>query len=136
MERYIINANHTWQDADGFVQACEVRNGNRVLYCSGQLSVSPEGKPLNTGDIRAQVNTALDNVENLLIAAGYKMADIVRLNIYTTDVDECLKNFDVFVTRLKAAGCQHSCSLFGVTRLAWPETMVEIEATAVLVSYQ
>lgn len=131
MERFVTNANHTWQDADGFVQACEVRGGQRVLYCSGQLSVSPEGKPLHTGDMRAQINAAMDNVEALLKSAGFNLTDIVRLNIYTTDMDQCLKNFDVIITRLTEAGCRQACSLFGVTRLAWVETMVEIEATAV-----
>lgn len=83
------------------------------------------------GDMRAQINAALDNVEALLKDAGFCLADLVRLNIYTTDVDLCLQNFDAFVTRLTEAGCRHTCSLFGVTRLAWVETMVEIEATAV-----
>jgi len=131
MERNFTNSDHTWQEDDRFVQASEVINGRRVLYCSGQLSVDPEGKPLHIGDMRAQINTALDNVENLLKAAGYKMSDIIRLNVYTTDMDLCLKNWDVYVTRMTEAGCRQACSLFGVARLAWVETMVEIEATAV-----
>ena len=131
MERHVTNASHKWQDADGFVQACEVRDGQRVLYCSGQLSVNAEGKPMHPNDMRAQINAALDNLEALLKEAGFCLADIVRLNIYTTDVELCLKNFDVVITRLTPAGCHHACSLFGVTRLAWVETMVEIEATAV-----
>jgi len=131
MERHVTNASHKWQDADGFVQACEVRDGRRVLYCSGQLSVNAEGKPMHPNDMRAQLNAALDNLEALLKEAGFCLADIVRLNIYTTDVELCLKNFDVFVTRLTEAGCRHSCTLLGVTRLGWVETMVEIEATAV-----
>ena len=131
MERHVTNASHKWQDADGFVQACEVRDGRRVLYCSGQLSVNAEGKPMHPNDMRAQINAALDNLEALLKEAGFCLADIVRLNIYTTDVELCLKNFDVFVTRLTEAGCRHSCTLLGVTRLGLVETMVEIEATAV-----
>lgn len=130
MERSMTNP-WKWQDANGFVQACEVRNGQRVLYCSGQLSVDPDGKPLHVGDMRGQINMALDNLETLLKEAGYRIPDIVRVNIYTTAVDECLKNFDVFITRLTQAGGQYSCSLLGVARLAWPETMVEIEVTAV-----
>jgi enamine deaminase RidA (YjgF/YER057c/UK114 family) len=81
--------------------------------------------------MRAQIDAALDNVEALLKKSGFIMADIVRLNIYTTDVDLCLQNFGAFVTRLTQAGCRHACTLLGVTRLAWPETMVEVEATAV-----
>ncbi len=131
MERKFSNADQTWQEADGFVQASEVIGGQRVLYCSGQLSVDPQGKPMYPGDISGQFNAALDNVENLLKSSGFSMSDIVRLNVYTTDIDQCLKNWDVYVTRMKQAGCRQACTLLGVTRLAWPETMVEIEATAV-----
>ena len=120
-----------WQDALGFVQAVEVRNGQRVLYCAGQLSVDANGMPVNVGDIRAQIEKALDNLETLLKEAGYSIQDIVRVNLYTTDVDECLKNFDVFAARLGQAGGRYSCTLLGVTRLAWVESMVEIEVTAV-----
>ena len=130
MERHITNADQKWQDNDGFVQACEIREGRRVLYCSGQLSVDPQGKPIHVGDMGAQINTALDNVEALLKASDFSLADIVRLNIYTTDVDLCLQNFEVFLKRLKEGGYRHTCTLLGVARLAWVETMVEIEVTA------
>jgi enamine deaminase RidA (YjgF/YER057c/UK114 family) len=130
IERRVINP-WKWQDADGFVQGCEVRYGQKVLYCSGQLSVDPNGKPLCVGDMRGQINTALDNLETLLKESGYSITDLVRVNIYTTDVDLCLQNFDVFINRLTQAGGKFTCSLFGVARLAWAETMVEVEATAV-----
>ena len=130
MERQIINP-WTWQDADGFVQATEVRGGQKVLYCSGQLSVDANAKPLHAGDMRAQINCAVDNLETILKQAGYTVTDLVRVNVYTTDVDACLQNFEVIVTRLAQAGGRYACTLLGVARLAWPETMVEIEATAV-----
>jgi enamine deaminase RidA (YjgF/YER057c/UK114 family) len=131
MERHFTNAGHTWQDTDGFVQACEVRDGRRVLYCSGQLSVAADGKPLHPGDMVAQIHAAMDNVEALLKSAGYTLADVVRLNVYTTDIDQCLHNWGIISSRLKTGSCLPACTLLGITRLAWPETMVEIEATAV-----
>ncbi len=130
MERQITNP-WKWQDNDGFVQALEVRGGQKVLYCSGQLSVDANAKPLHAGDMRAQMSCALDNLETLIQQAGHRLTDIVRLNVYTTDVDACLKNWDVIVTRVTQAGGHFACTLLGVARLAWPETMVEIEATAV-----
>ncbi len=130
MERNKFNGGQRWQDGDGFVQACEVRGGRRVLYCSSQLSVDPDGKPLHAGDMNSQIVAALDNLENLLKEAGFKMSDIVRLNVYTTDIDLCLQNFGTVVNRLKENGCVPACTLLGVTRLAWPEMLVEIEATA------
>ena len=57
---------------------------------------------------------------------------MVRLNYYTTDVDRFFEAHDAVVGRLAAAGCQPSGTLLGVSRLAFPELMVEIEATAVV----
>jgi enamine deaminase RidA (YjgF/YER057c/UK114 family) len=130
MERSIINP-WTWQDNFGYVQANAVSGAQRVLYCSGQTANDAEGNPVHPGDMRAQIGAALDNLETLLKASGFALADIVRLNIYTTDVDKFLENYDAFITRLAEGGCRHTGSLLGVARLAFPEMMIEIEATAV-----
>ncbi|MCC5670415.1 RidA family protein [Nostoc sp. CHAB 5784] len=120
----------TWQDKFAFSQAIEVKEAHRVLYCAGQTPVDLEGKPQHANDIRLQISLALENVERILIKSGYNLADVVRLNIYTCDMDATLKNYDVLAQRLQSVGCQPSSSLIGVTRLAIPEVLVEIEATA------
>ncbi len=130
MERQIINP-WQWQDQFGYVQANEVRGAQRILYCSGQAANDETGAAVHAGDMRAQITLALDNLETLLQQAGFTFADIMRLNIYTTDVDEFFTHYDAFISRLAEAGCQHTGSLIGVARLAFPEMMVEIEATAV-----
>ncbi len=129
MERRIINP-WKWQDEFGYVQANEVQNAQRTLYCSGQASNDADGKPMHPGDMRAQITLALDNLETLLKESKFEFKDIVRLNIFTTDVDKFLENYDVFITRLAEAGCRHSGCLVGVARLAFPEMMIEVEATA------
>lgn len=130
MERRIINP-WTWQDQYGYVQANEISGAQRVLYCSGQAANDAAGNAVHPGDMRAQIDLALDNLETLLKAAGFSLADIVRLNIYTTDVDKFFENYDAFITRLAEGGCRHTGSLIGVARLAFPEMMIEVEATAV-----
>jgi enamine deaminase RidA (YjgF/YER057c/UK114 family) len=55
----------------------------------------------------------------------------VRLNYYTTDVDRFFEEYDVLTARLAEFGCRPAATLLGVTRLAFPELLVEIEATAV-----
>ncbi len=121
----------TWQDQFGFVQAHEVQAAERVLYCAGQLSTDDQGRPIYAGDMAAQINQALDNLETILHASGYTLANVVRLNYYTTDVDQMLANWGVLVQRLTAGGCRCTSTLLGVTRLAYPEMLIEIEATAV-----
>jgi enamine deaminase RidA (YjgF/YER057c/UK114 family) len=130
MEQRIINP-WKWQDQFGFVQAHEISGGQRVLYCAGQASVDAEGKPAHAGNMRAQVNQALDNLEKVLAEGGFSLSQVVRLNYYTTNVDQLIANWDAVTNRLSQAGCRPASTLLGVSRLAFPELLVEIEATAV-----
>ena len=68
----------------------------------------------------------------MLREAKAGLSDVVRLNIYATDVDRFLEAFGAAAGRLAQAGCQPASTLLGVTRLAFPEMLVEIEATAVV----
>ena len=121
----------TWQDQFGFSQAIEVQGGQRVLYCSGQTSVDASGTPMHGRDIAKQVNQALDNLEAVLKQAGLSLANVVRLNYYTTDMSAFLKAGPVFGPRLAMAGCKPSSTLLAVAGLFHPDLMIEIEATAV-----
>ncbi len=121
----------TWQDNFGFSQAIEFSGHSRVLVCAGQTSSDENGTPVNEGDMTAQMGKALDNLEEVLTKAGMTLANVVRLNIYTTDVDAIFPALPVWAGRLKAAGCQPASTLLGVQRLAFPALMVELEATAV-----
>jgi len=129
MERRVINP-WTWQDNFGFSQAVEVKNAERTLYCAGQTSNDADGNVMHAGDMRGQINLALDNLETVLQAAGFELKDIVRLNMYTTDMDLFFGSYDALVSRLAAAGVRQSATLLGVTRLAFPEFLIELEATA------
>ena len=130
MERRAINPG-TWQDQFDFSQAIEVVGSQRVLFCAGQTSADADGRPLHAGDMLAQFHCALDNLETVLDQAGFKLADVVRLNYYVTDVPAFLEAVPKVGVRLKEAGCKPSSTLLGVARLAEPEWMIEIEATAV-----
>jgi len=130
MERKIVNP-WKWQDPLGFVQGHEVTAAHRVLYCAGQVSVDLDGKPLHAGDFRGQLNRVIDNLEQVLSQAGFSLPDVVRLNIYTTDLEGFFANRSVMLDRLAGHGCRHTSTLLGVARLARPEFLVEIEATAV-----
>lgn len=122
----------TWQEPIGFSHGRETTAGARVLYCAGQTSVDADGATLHVGDMRGQVLQALDNVETLLREAGYTLADVVRLNTYTVDVDTYHEvGRAPFHERMQAAGAHYTSTLLGVARLATPDLLVELEATAV-----
>jgi enamine deaminase RidA (YjgF/YER057c/UK114 family) len=131
MERKIINP-WKWQDPLGFVQANEVSNTRRTIFCAGQTSVDAEGKPMHEGNMHAQIQLVLDNLETVLGQAGMNLSHVVRLNFYTTDIDRFFAANDALVKRLAAADCRPAMTLLGVARLAFPPLLVEIEATAVM----
>jgi enamine deaminase RidA (YjgF/YER057c/UK114 family) len=58
------------------------------------------------------------------------LANVVRINVFTTDVDAMMLAWGDLAKRFEAAGGRPTSTLVGVTRLAFPEMMVEIEATA------
>jgi enamine deaminase RidA (YjgF/YER057c/UK114 family) len=122
----------TWQDQFGFVQATSASAAQRVLFCAGQASIAPDGTVMHAGDIAAQLRQSFDNLETVLGQAGANLSHVVRLNYYTTDVDALLGTWDVIVDRLAKADAQPTSTLLGVTRLAFPEMLIEIEATALL----
>lgn len=130
METRAINP-WTWQDHYGFNQAIEISGQQRLLICSGQTSVDENGAPVNAGDMAAQVTQALDNLEAVLTKAGMTLQNVVRLNVYTTDVDAILGAFGAIPERLGAAGSKQATTLLGVAKLFHPDIMVELEATAV-----
>ena len=105
--------------------------GQRVLYCAGQVSVDADGKTLHAGDFRGQLNRTIDNLEQVLKTAGFGFSDVVRLNIYTTDLEGFSANRNVLIERVVGAGARYTSTLLGVARLARPEFLIEIEATAV-----
>ena len=121
----------TWQDAFGFSQAIETTGHTRVLRCAGQASTNASGESMHAGDIPAQIALAVDNLEAVLKAADMTLANVVRLNIYTPDVDGVMPHFGVLAQRLAGAGVQPAMTLLGVARLFELDLMIEIEADAV-----
>ncbi len=119
-----------WSLKLGYNQAEIIEGTNRQLICAGQTAVDGEGNPQHTQDMRKQIMLTLDNLGAVLNAADMGLGNIIRLVIYTTDVDVALKHFDVFGARFGPLNAAPPMTLIGVTRLAIPGLMFEIEATA------
>ncbi|MEV0789966.1 RidA family protein [Kribbella sp. NPDC050459] len=130
MERTAINP-VPWSLELGFNQGELVSGQTRTLYCSGQTATNADGKPEHDGDLPAQLALSLDNLEAVLTEAGMTLANLVRLNVYTTDVDQLFPHYGVLASRLAAAGVAPVTTMLGVTRLAIPGQLIELEATAV-----
>jgi enamine deaminase RidA (YjgF/YER057c/UK114 family) len=130
VERTAVNP-VTWSVEMGFNQGEVVSGHTRTLYISGQTAMSGDGKPQHDGDMAAQLTLSIDNVEAVLGEADMSLANLVRLNVYTTDVDLLFQHYGVLAERLGAAEVVPTTTMLGVTRLAIPGQMVELEGTAV-----
>jgi enamine deaminase RidA (YjgF/YER057c/UK114 family) len=113
-----------WSVPFGFNQAELIENPTRWLVCSGQTSIDGDGNVQHAGDMAGQVALAVENVGTVLAAAGMTLDDIVRITAYTTDVDAFI------AAGMGLGGPPRALTLIGVSRLAYPELMVELEAIA------
>jgi enamine deaminase RidA (YjgF/YER057c/UK114 family) len=130
VERTAVNP-WAWSVRLGYNQGEIVSGQTRTLYCSGQTAMGGDGEPRHAGDLGAQLALSLDNLEAVLGEAGMSLANLVRLGVYTTDVDLLFQHYGVLASRLGAAGVAPTTTMLGVTRLAVPTLMVELEGTAV-----
>lgn len=130
MQRAAVNP-WAWSVELGYNQGELVSGEARTLYVAGQTAMSGEGKPEHAGDMAAQLALSIDNLEAVLSEAGMTLANLVRLSVYTTDVDLLFQHYGVLAARLGAAQAAPASTMLGVTRLAIPDLLVELEATAV-----
>src|SRR3954453_17325419 len=82
-----------WSTNLGFDQGQLIEGHRRQLVCSGQDAVDADGNTQHPGDMAAQLELSLDNLEAVLAAADMTLANVVRLNVYTTDFDEFVKHW-------------------------------------------
>jgi enamine deaminase RidA (YjgF/YER057c/UK114 family) len=127
MERKSINP-WSWSIKLGFDQAQLIEGHQRLLVCSGQDAVDADGNPQHPDDMAAQLEVALDNLEAVLAAADMTFANVVRLNFYTTDVDELFQLFARVNDRF--GNSRYATSVVGVAHLP-AQFDVMLEATAV-----
>jgi enamine deaminase RidA (YjgF/YER057c/UK114 family) len=120
-----------WSLNLGFDQAQLIERPNGLLLCSGQDAVDADGNPQHPGDMAAQLEMSLDNLEAVLAEAEMTLANVARLNVYTTDVEELFKHWAILPDRFGSQENRFVTSVLGVTALAAPELLVLLEATAV-----
>jgi 2-iminobutanoate/2-iminopropanoate deaminase len=59
-----------------------------VIFCSGQIPIDPQTGELVDGDVSAQTERALRNLEAVLEAAGRSFADVVKTTIFLIDIND------------------------------------------------
>ena len=104
-----------------------VRVGD-LLFIAGQVAFDERGELVGGDDMQAQLRQVLENMKRVLASQGADFADVVKINIFTTDIEAFRAAADVraaYFTEPPAS------TLVQIERLASPELLVEIEAIAV-----
>jgi len=83
MTKKIISTDKAPQAIGTYSQAVKVGN---TVYLSGQIPLIPETMELTKGEIKIQIQRVFDNLTAVCQAAGGELQDIVKLNIFLTDL--------------------------------------------------
>ena len=83
MSKHIIQTDNAPQAIGTYSQAVRVE---RTVYLSGQIPLVPETMAIIEGDIGAQITQVFDNLQAVAEAAGGSFSDIVKLNVFLTDL--------------------------------------------------
>ena len=129
MEKRIIDP-WKWGEQTNSAQAVEVTNVSGTLYCSGQVAIDENGVPSDS-DMHSQLIQTIQNLEKLIIEAGYECKNIIRLNVYTTSTKDFFTTcMDVYVPFLQKYGLKQATTLLEVKGL-FATLNIELEATVV-----
>ncbi|HET7255273.1 MAG TPA: RidA family protein [Xanthobacteraceae bacterium] len=102
--------------------------GGKLVFVSGLLARNQAGEIVGKGDMGAQIRQVGENLKAALAAAGATLADLVRTQTFTTDIDEFFKHVGV---RMEYFGALPTSTTVEVRRLSHPDFLVEVEAIAV-----
>ena len=83
MKRQIISTNNAPKAIGTYSQAVKVGD---TVYLSGQIALNPATMEMVTSDMRAQIARVFDNLKAVAVASGGSLADVVKLNVYLTDL--------------------------------------------------
>ena len=127
MGRELINP-ASLHPAPGFSHIT-VATGSKVIYFAGQVALDAEFNIIGGDDLRAQTIVAMRNLETAMHEVGVTWDDIVRRTIYTTSPTE-FETIASGINEVTGGAGDPAQTIAGVSGLALPGLLIEIEATA------
>ena len=126
-----MNPSDVYQPYKNYYTQVIRATGTTQVHVAGTLALNTAGELVGEGDLVTQVRVTMENIGKSLAAAGAKPADVVRIKIFTLDVDKYRSEGHPEVLKFFNGDLPVS-TLLGVTRLADPRFLVEIEVTAIV----
>jgi enamine deaminase RidA (YjgF/YER057c/UK114 family) len=126
-----FNTRDTYPDQDLDNDLCQAVVAGDTVYLRGQIGQDLDtSESIGIGDVEAQAERAMANIDMLLREAGSRLEDIVKVVVYLVDPRYREPVYRVMGRWLK--GVHPVSTGIVVTALARPEWLVEIDATAVI----
>ena len=108
-------------------------NGGKTIHISGQAAIDAAGQVVGKGDLKRQTEQTFENLRLALAAAGVTWNDVVVTRLYVVNFKpEQLPIIREVRSRYVHPDHPPASTLVGVTALAHPDWLIEIEATAVI----
>ena len=108
-------------------------SGGKTIHISGQVSIDAKGQLVGRGDLKRQTEQAFENIKLALAAAGATFDHVVKSTLFVVNFKpEMLPVIREVRGRYFSREHPPASTLVGVTALAGPEWLIEIEATAVI----
>jgi len=107
-----------------------VRAEGPLLFVSGVVPVDGAGRLVGGDDVVAQARQVFSNLGSVLAAGGATLADVVKVTVFLTDVDDRAR---INVVRQEAFGeARPASTLVEIAALAIPGARIEVDAVAVV----
>ena len=113
-----------------FSQIAITKGNGNTIYIGGQNAITKDREIIGKGDIAAQTEYILKNIETALQACNAKLDDLFKLTIYIVQGQDVRKGFEGAQNFLKKLSNPPVISGIIVAGLANPDYLVEIEAVA------
>lgn len=116
----------------GFNQVVSVSGANKTIYVGGQDAVNEKGETVGKGSLKQQTLQVLDNIEKAVEAAGAKLENVIKLNIFLVNGQNPIEGFSAFQEKWGSTTNAPVITVVFVSGLGNPEWLVEIDAVAVV----
>jgi enamine deaminase RidA (YjgF/YER057c/UK114 family) len=113
-----------------FSQAVAVSGAVKTVYIGGQNAVDASGAIVGRGDIGAQIEQVMQNIQAVLAAGGASLEHVIKWNVYLVQGQPLQPGFAVFQRIWNRRPNPPAITMVSVAGLANPDFLIEMDAIA------